>query len=396
MRFLIHTQYYPPEIGAPQSRLSELAQELRKHGFSVSILTAMPSYPTGKIFSGYSGIFRKETSGGIQIFRAIIYPTKSISFLNRLLNYFSFILSSFLLGLFIPKPDFILTESPPLFLGITGYLLSRIKKAKWIFNVADLWPSSVAELGLINKDGAAYTISQKMESFFYRKAIFVTGQSISILDNINSRFPDVSTYHLSNGVIPENYKNTYQNGEKFRVMYAGLHGIAQGLDQLIDSAAQFTDFPEIEFVLVGDGPEKNKLMDKARKLHISNITFLDPIPKSQIPDLLSTAGILVVLLKIQLTGAVPSKLYEAMAAGKPVILVAEGEAAEIVSSTNCGLVIKPGDITALISAINYLFENPDLRKTMGENGKVAVTNNFNRKKIVNDFVKKINMHIKNE
>lgn len=386
MKLLILTQYYPPEIGAPQSRLSELAQELAKTGFSVSVLTAMPNYPTGKMFPGYEGLFRKETLGGITVFRSYIFPTQSTNFFKRLLNYFSFVFSSFCVGLFLPKPDFILTESPPLFLGISGYLLSKIKRAKWIFNVADLWPESVVELGIINKKSLMFKVSNRMESFFYHHAAFVSGQSKTILENITARYPDIITYHLSNGVNPENYKliETKNNG-KIRVIYAGLHGLAQGLDQIITAASSLNNHANIGFILIGDGPEKPDLVNQVLNSGINNVTFLDPMPKSQIPDALASADILIVPLKIQLTGAVPSKLYEGMAAGKPIILIAESEAAEIVHNADCGIVVKPGDIEALTSAILHLSANSEERKRLGINGRKAVIEIYDRRKIVQDF-----------
>ena len=379
---IIHTQYYLPEIGAPQSRLSEIAQNLNNFGYKVTILTAMPSYPAGKIFPGYRGIFSKENIDGIPVYRSYIYPTQSTSFAKRLFNYFSFTFSSFIVGLFLPKADLIFTESPPLFLGISGYLLSRIKRAKWIFNVADLWPASVAELGLIDQNGFNFKISERMESFFYRNAALVTGQSKTILDNIKMRFPEVNTYHLSNGVTPERYlSNTNYNDGAIKVMYAGLHGIAQGLDLLIESATRLTNYPGIEFIFIGDGPEKQNLLKQASSLGLKNVTFLDPIPKAQIPETLCTADILVVPLKIQLTGAVPSKLYEGMAAGKPIILIAETEAAEIVREADSGIVIKPGDIESLTSAVSYLASEPDERIRLGNNGRRIVKEKFDQGKI---------------
>ncbi len=385
MKIQILTQYFPPEIGAPQSRLMELAIGLAKLGFSVSVLTAMPNYPTGKTFPGYSGIFRKEMYQGIKVYRSFIFPTQSASFIKRLMNYFSFVFSSFAVGLFLPRPDYIFTESPPLFLGITGFLLSRLKGVRWIFNVADLWPASVVELGIINKDSLIYKISNQMEAFFYRKAAIVTGQSKTILVDISKRYPDVLTYHLSNGVNPENYRLIEKNNSLIRVMYAGLHGLAQGLDLILDAAKIIGEQSNIEFILIGDGPEKQNLVNQAVTSGVKNITFLDPIPKSQIPVALASADILIVPLKIQLTGAVPSKLYEGMAAGKPIILLAESEAAEIVWDADCGVVVNPGDVENLITAIRFLVDNPEERKRFGKNGRQAVIKHFDQKRIVHDF-----------
>jgi len=172
---------------------------------------------------------------------------------------------------------------------------------------------------------------------------------------------------------------------KIKVLYAGLHGIAQGLDQIIAAANEIGDKEEIEFVFIGDGPEKEHLVNSAKKSKNTGICFRDPVAKSEIPSILAQADILIVPLKTQLTGAVPSKLYEGMAAAKPIILVAESEAAEIVLESDCGIVIKPGDIKSLISGIRYLASNPEARKRMGINGRKVAELRFDREMIADQF-----------
>jgi glycosyltransferase involved in cell wall biosynthesis len=201
MHLVIHTQYYPPEIGAPQARLSELGLHLREQGFEVTVLTALPSYPLGKMYPGYGGLLRLENWKDIPVIRCWIHPTQKVELMPRLLAYFSFVFSSLIVGMFIiRKFDIILTESPPLFLAISGYILCRLKGARWIFNVSDLWPSSALELGVIRPSSFGHRIGIWLEAFAYRKAWLVTGQSKEILADIRKRFPEVRTYHLSNGV----------------------------------------------------------------------------------------------------------------------------------------------------------------------------------------------------
>lgn len=387
LRFLIYTQYYPPEIGAPQTRLSELASGLANNGFQVSILTAMPNYPTGKIYSGYSGIYRKENIKGIQVYRSFIFPSQSHNLIKRLINYFSFISSSFIVGVFLPKPEYLLTESPPLFLGISGYLLSKIKGSKWIFNVADLWPASAVELGVIRKNSTSEWIGTKLETIFYKKAWLVTGQSKTILQSIVERFPTTHVYHLSNGVNSKYFQTepNENHSEKIKVLYAGLHGIAQGLDQILLAAQALTSNRSIEFNFYGDGPEKKSLMKLADELDLSNVSFHDPVQKNAMPALLAEADILLVPLKIQLTGAVPSKLYESMAARKPVLLIAESEAAEIVSNNDCGIVVTPGYINGIIEGILTLSNNKEERIRLGDNGCKAVKEKYEREVIIHQF-----------
>ncbi|MEJ2648328.1 MAG: glycosyltransferase family 4 protein, partial [Sedimentisphaerales bacterium] len=250
MKFIIHTQYYIPEIGAPQARLSELAEKMLAGGHEVTVITALPNYPLGQLYAGFGGIFKREVRNGVSIIRTWIYPTKSVELLPRLFNYFSFVISSLLLGiLFLPRADYLITESPPLFLGISGFLLSRLKRAKWIFNVSDLWPESAVRLGVIG-EGFPLTISEKLELFCYQKAWLVTGQSAEILRGVKHKCPKGNTFHLSNGVDSTLFRPELRSGDLHNelgegvecvAIYAGLHGIAQGLNQIIEAARMLND-----------------------------------------------------------------------------------------------------------------------------------------------------------
>ncbi len=392
MNLTLLTQYYLPEIGAPQRRLSHLAEGLVKQGHRVTVLTAMPNYPTGKIYPGYGGLTRREDINGVRVIRTWIYPTQSAGFVRRLSNYFSFVISSLVLGGWHLEPcDYLLTESPPLFLGITGFWLSRWKRARWIFNVSDLWPESAVRLGMLHNK-LALRLSEWLETFCYNHAWLITGQSQSIIANIQQRFPRARTYHFSNGVDtltfrPENANPharalLHQNAECV-ALYAGLHGLAQGLDQVIQAAQRLQADSSLGIVLLGDGPTKNDLMKQARTL--TNVRFLDPVAPGEMPGWIAAADIALVTLKTYIPGAVPSKLYEAMAAGVPVILVAEGEPAEIVCTHNAGIVVKPGDIAGLAHALATLASKPALRRELGANGRRAAEQFYDRTVIVERF-----------
>ena len=398
MHITILTQYYPPEIGAPQARLSELSRGLVTRGHQVTVLTAMPNYPRGKVYPGYGGLMREEREDGVQIIRSGIVATRKAGMLPRLLNYFSFVISSVIVGAkFLPQADYLLTESPPLFLGLSGYILSRLKKAQWLFNVSDLWPESAVRLGVIG-NGLPLKLSEALESFCYRKAWAVTGQSHTILENIHERFPDIRTYHFSNGVDIDKFAPAVQNGnEKVKhlllatkrgtvALYAGLHGMAQGLDQILLAAQRLKDLPDLEFVFLGDGPEKSALIHMANDLGVDNVRFLDPLPREQMPAVLAAADISLVPLKMYIPGAVPSKLYEAMASAIPVVLIAEGEAAQIVRDNHAGLVVTPGDIEGITNSLRALICDVNLRKQMGDSGRYAAAIYFDRAKIVDQFV----------
>ncbi len=400
MKIAILTQYYPPEIGAPQARLSELAVRFAERGHEVSVLTAMPNYPGGRIHPGYSGLWRRESNGRIKVIRTAIYPTKRLG-VRRLACYFSFVVSSLLCGSFLlPRVDVLISESPPLFIGIAAYLLSRIKRARWVFNVSDLWPESAVRLGAVSQ-GWSLRLAYALEAFCYRKSWLVTGQSSEIMADIQSRFPGCATWRISNGVTPELFTPEARTPEARQLLgegetialYAGLHGFAQGLDQVLEAAALLRDLHGLRIVFLGDGPEKTRLMQAAKQRSLTNVSFLAPVPRADVPALLASADIVLAPLKSYLPGAVPSKIYEAMAVGLPVVLTGEGEAAEIVRRTHSGLVTKPGDGAQLASAIRELASNESLRRELGESGRRAALSDFNRRNILARFIDHLERNI---
>ena len=387
IKIAILTQYFAPEIGAPQARLLSLAKSLIKAGHQVAVLTAMPNYPKGKIYEGYGGIYKRESKDGIEIIRTFIYATKSPGKIPRLTQYFSFVLSAiFLGGALLQKADYLITESPPLFLGIAGYILSRLKKARWIFNVSDLWPESAVSLRVI-KRGLFFDLAARLEAFCYKKASLVSCQSNEIKENIQSRFPHVQTYLFSNGVNSSQFhlNENHHSPNVCKVLYVGLHGLAQGLDQIILAAEKIRNI-SMEIIFVGDGPEKEKLIKLAKDKKIFNIEFKEPIPHDSVPALLTSSDIILVPLKSYIPGAVPSKLYEAMAAGRSVLFVGEGEGADIVLRHHCGLVVRPGNIDGLADALARLAQNPETRNFLGIAGRNAAIEFFDRPAIEKKFI----------
>jgi glycosyltransferase involved in cell wall biosynthesis len=404
MKLAILTQYYPPEVGAPQGRLSELAAHFVRRGHEVVVLTAMPNYPTGRIQQGYGGLFQREQAAGAEILRTFIFPTQKADFIHRLTNYFSFVLSSSLYGSFaLKQADYLLVESPPLFLGLAGFWLSRLKRAKLIFNVSDLWPESAASMGVLDRHSAVFRLSEKLEEFCYRHAWLITGQSQTIVADIVRRYPQLRTLLLSNGVDTERFRpNRFDeesraelssNGD-FVVVYAGLHGLAQGLHQVLEAAALLKGEKGFRFVMVGDGPQKQTLLERANRHGLANVRFFDPRPAEDMPKLLASSDAVLVTLKTHIPGAVPSKLYEAMATGRPVILVAEGEAVEIVRNYEAGITVAPGDVNGLVQALCELRSSPALRCTLGKNGRCAAKAHFDRKTIASRFIEYLEAHLK--
>lgn len=363
----------------------------------------MPNYPQGKIFPGYGGLFRREQRGGVSVLRTLTYPAQGVKFLPRLTSYFTFVFSSAALGsAFLPPPDYLFVESPPLFLGLSGYWLSRLKSARMIFNVADLWPESAVRLGVLGRDTLAYRLSERLEKFCYRKAWLVTGQSKTILQDVEQRFPGTRLFHLSNGVdtvlfTPENgtpaaRASMSQNGD-FLAVYAGLHGLAQGLEQVLEAAEMLQSAGGFQFVFIGDGPQKAALQAQASSRGLNNVRFLDPRPSDEMPRLLASADVLLVPLKGFIPGAVPSKLYEAMGCGRPVVLMADGEAADVVRQADSGIVVEPGDIPGIANALRRLREESQLGARLGENGRQMALRRFDRDRIADGFIQYLEAEI---
>lgn len=395
MKILFLTQYCPPEVGAPQNRIFEFAKGLKKNGNEVTILTALPNYPKGEIFDEYKGrgVVVEEIEG-IKIIRTAIYATKSKSFVRRLANYFSFTFSSVIQGTkYIGNPDIIITESPPLFLGWSGYVLSKIKKAKFVFNVSDLWPESAVKLGVLNNK-LFIKMSTWLEEFCYKKADLVTGQTKGIVNNIVERgFNDNKVKLITNGVDvsffnkdhrDEDYRKSIGVEDKFAVCYAGIHGIAQGLEVIIDAANILKDNKDIVFNFYGDGPEKQMLMDMVENKGLNNVNFFPVQSKPNMPRIIASMDATVVpLKKLDLfKGALPSKMFEALASELPIILAVEGEAEKLINDAQGGIVVEPENSKEIAEAILKLYNDKELKATLGANGRTYVEKNYSREAIV--------------
>jgi glycosyltransferase involved in cell wall biosynthesis len=394
VKIVIHTQFYPPEMGAPQARLSDLARRLSAMGWTVEILTAMPNYPTGEVFEGYGGFHREEVRDGLRIHRAWIFPSNRPGLLHRLASYLSFCASSLAVGLLtVRKPDVVMTESPPLFLAMAGYLLAWLKGARWVMNVSDLWPESAAHLGLFREKSTAYRVMGMLARYLYGRAWLITGQSAEIVERIEELLPSSPCHHLSNGVDvhsfstslrSEEVRGRYLRPDEVGFVYAGLHGLFQGLDQILEAAVDARDLP-IRFILFGDGPVKSDLERKAGELGLAKVSFHPPLPHGEIPGILASMDVAMITLTTTIRGAVPSKIYEAMASGIPILLVAGGEARRIVEDAEAGLVVSPGDREGIGGAVVRLAGDVALRARLGANGRRVAEERYDREVIARAF-----------
>jgi glycosyltransferase involved in cell wall biosynthesis len=404
MRLLILTQYYPPEIGAPQNRLHELAIRLKEKGIHIEVLTAMPNYPKMEIMYAYKdGKIKEEIIDGIIVHRASIFVSKSKSIVKRLLNYFSFVFTSYLRGRKLPSFDYLMVESPPLFLGYSAMALSNKLNAKLIFNVSDLWPESAEKLDLVTNK-MMLKFAYKLEAKCYGKSYLITGQTNGIVESIKTRFPSKDVYWLPNGVDlnyynPDNLPDsTFRNLMGFDttdllIFYGGIIGYAQGLDVILNAAKILKDEKSIKFILQGSGPEKERLLLLKEDLQLTNIYFLPPVDKKEMPNVLMGIDLAVVpLRKLELfQGAIPSKIFESLAMKTPLLLGVDGEArAHFITKAEAGLYFEPENANELATCIMNFYENRSLITQMGNKGRIYVDKYFNRNNIAQNLFEKLN------
>lgn len=394
MRCLIVTQYYPPETGAAPNRLSDWAHRLAARGHEVTVITAVPNYPKGEIFPAYrERLVYDENEGDVRILRARIYVKATAGFVGRLMTYFSFVLASLLLGTTkMQRQDVVLVESPPLFLGLSGLWLKWWLDARMVFNVSDLWPESAVAMGMLRNRFLIW-LSTQLEELSYRFSSLVLGQTENIVANISSRVR-TPTALITNGVDSSIFSDSairarevprraFGFSHKFVVGYAGLFGLAQGLDVVLDAAELLTHVPDVLFVLFGDGPEKERLVQESLRRGLFNVRFYPPESKKTMPAVMASFdATLVPLKRLDLfKGALPCKLFESMASGSTVILGIEGEAKRLVEDAEGGICVPPEDAGAVAAAIRQLRFDPELRDRLGRNARSYVMAHYDRRDI---------------
>lgn len=403
MRVIYLCQHFPPETGAPQIRVYEVSKELISRGHQVEVITAFPHHPHGIIPEEYRGRFYMfENWDGIPVHRSWIYPSPKGSFWKRLASYFSFTFSAFY-SIAKSKPtDVIICNSPPLFLGITGYLGAKMKRAKFVFNVADIWPESAVELGIL-KNKSFIRLAEWLEKFLYKKSWKIATATEGILEYMVRKGKDRDdVFLLPNGVntntfapLPKDEDLVAKIGLEGKkvFMYAGALGYAQGLDSVLEAAQILKDkVPDVHFLFVGDGQEREKLVKMKEDLSLDNVTFYGSVPVSEMPKMFSIADFSVVSLRnIELfKGARPSKIFPAISSGVPVLYCGDGESAAILEEYHCGKIAPPENPDGIANAISELVKiSNDEYRVMSENGRKLAIEQYSWKSIVDEILENI-------
>lgn len=393
LRIMFLSHYFPPEIGAPQARMFELAKRLTDGGDAVTVLTAFPNYPTGIVHEGYRGRFAmEERLDGVRVVRRWVFARPNAGGLfSRMFNWLSFVLTSLTAARTVGPVDAIYVQTPPLPIGLSVLMYSRLKRAPFVLNVSDIWPESAIQLGML-RNRLAIRMAEWLEMHLYRRAARVAVPTPGMLERLAARgVPRSKLVLLTNGVDTKTFQPLPADPQLARslgldghlvFLYAGTHGLSQGLEVILD-AARLTQDPNILYVLAGEGADKASLVARAEAEHIANVRFLPNQPKATMPALLNLAYAGIVSLKPLdvFRNALPSKMFESMAVAQPVVAALSGEGAELVNVAGCGIVTPPGDATALRDAVVELAADPQRAHAMGLRGREYVDEHYNRDRI---------------
>jgi colanic acid biosynthesis glycosyl transferase WcaI len=397
MRFLILTQYFPPEIGAAPTRLPSVAAELKRLGHEVEVVTGLPNYPRGRIFPEYAGSFyRREMRDGCIVHRVWLYPAIGRSF-QRVLNYGSFAVTS-LFGLArASKPDYLFLESPPLFLSVPAVITARLWRVPLIINVADLWPDAIYEAGIL-QPGILLSFLTALERWTYRNATYVNAVTEGIRDCLihKKRLPHRKVLFLPNGVdttrfqprpADTGFKKLLGLEGKKVILWAGTQGQSHALEHVIEAADLLREQPAVHFLFVGDGTARPELERLRTAKRLDNVSFHDPVPPDQLASFFSIADFgLASLRDIPIhDGARPSKILPILASGRPIIFVGRGETAQLIEQAEAGVVVPPSNPRALADAIAELISQPERVAEMGRNGRLFVETSLPWSKLVSDW-----------
>jgi len=392
MRVLVVSHYFPPETGAPQVRLSELAHAWAAAGDDVTVLTGMPNHPTGVVPHSYRRRARlEEHLDGYRVVRTWLYATPNEGIVKKTFGHLSFMVSAVVLGSgSIGPTDVVVVSSPTFFSIFAAWFLARRRGARLVVEVRDLWPAIFVELGVI-RGRILIRALEALELAAYQAADTVVVVSEGFRRDLVGRgVPTAKVHVITNGADPEFFGGAVDDVESSRsrmgarpgdtlVCYLGAHGISQDLDTVVDAAAKLAGEP-IHFSLVGEGAARKHVASHVAELGLGNVTMLRGVPRSAVPALLGAADIcLVPLSDVPLFSSfIPSKLFEYLAASKAVIGALRGEAADILAAAG-GVVVNPGCVGALADAIRDLAEAPERRRTMGRSGREFVTEHYDRR-----------------
>jgi glycosyltransferase involved in cell wall biosynthesis len=405
LNILYISQYFPPEMGAPAARVSELSRHWARQGHDVTVLTGFPNHPDGVVRPEYRRQFRRlkcrEIDGSVNVVRTWLLPFPNRKPYERVLNYISFFASAAMTGTFLERPDVVIASSPQLLVGLAGWWIARLKRVPFVFEVRDLWPESLAAVGIGKSDSMLYRLLRRIAGFLYSKADHIVVVTPAFRDHLIDKWnvPSGKLSVVSNGVetgvfSPRNnateLREEFQVQGKFVVSFIGTFGLAHGLETVIVAAEQLQSIaPDILFLLVGEGADRERIASIATEKHLANVRFVAQQPREKVPEFIAVSDVCLVLLKKSevFKTVIPTKMLEFMSCARPVILGVEGQAGQILENSRAGICIPPQEPAALCEAIIRLRADASMRSTLGRNGREYILRNFSRERTAVDYMK---------
>ncbi len=391
MHILFLTDNFPPEVNAPASRTFEHCREWVKSGQQITVVTCAPNFPGGRVYEGYRNkLWQSEMMDGIRVIRLWSYITANEGFVKRILDYASFMAAVVVAAPFISKVNIVVGTSPHFFTVCGAYLVSRMKRIPFVFELRDIWPESIKAVGAMG-DSPIIRFLEKIELFLYRKAARIVSVTESFKRILMKRGVDGNKIDvITNGVDLTSFRPREKNAElvarfglsgKFVAGYVGTHGMAHALETILAAADQIRtrDGDGCRFILLGNGARKQALMDKAAQMGLANVAFIDSVPKAEVARYWSLLDASIIHLKKTelFTNVIPSKLFECMGMGIPVLHGVAGESASIVEREGVGLLFEPENATDLCEKLIRLKGNPELYERLKEHS-VRAAGNYDR------------------
>lgn len=392
MKILYLTQYFPPDKGAGQIRAWEMARNLTRLGHRVTVLTEFPNHPLGVVPARYRGeLFRREMCNGIEVIRSYVKASPKKDFFSRLVFYLSFMITTVMAALKLRrKYDLVYGTSSPLFVGLAGYLISRLKGISFVFEVRDIWPEAAVVVGEL-RNKLLIRLACSVERLCYQKSskvvVVTEGYRRNLLDrDVDPQKVDV----VYNGANTDLFKPMAENQDrramqdyqgKFLVVYAGNFGLIHGMNHLVEVCRILASTEGIQFLFIGEGPMKVEVIRLRDRHGLSNLVIMDDVPTNELVSYLHLADVcLVPTMKSELTSLIlPVKMFDAWACGKPIILSVDGEAKAHLQRAKAGIWVEPEDSEGIAAAIRYLQDNPQLCEEYGRNGRQYVEKHFTRR-----------------
>ena len=400
--WLILTQYFPPEIGAPQIRLASMIENLKKHNIKPTVLTAMPNYPKGKLFKGYKNkLLINEKYNDISVKRTWIYAATGKSAIPRLANYLSFTLTAALAALTGPKPEVIFLESQPLSLGIVALLMKWIRNVPYIYNIPDLQIEVAKQMNFMGNK-LFLKLSHSLETYLMKNSWKISTVTEAFMEHINKAngiemdkitfLPNGADTNFLKPLPPnEDVLSKWDIKNKKIFLYVGTHAFYHGLDVIVETASLLKNNEEILFLMIGDGPERKRIIKKADTLKLNNMKF-EQSPYNEMAELYSIAYASIACLKnINVATQMRlSKIFPSLSCEVPVIYAGKGEAATIIDTNKCGLTVEPEKPNELAKAILSLSENEKYKNELGKAGRRMVEKSYSWETIINNWIKQLN------